>query len=68
MRWATIAIARMFRGVFLVREARARAASRVAETFGLATAQEVRELDSRADLLLGRARRAASERRRGRAS
>jgi hypothetical protein len=61
MRWLTLGLARVFRGVFVLREARARAVARAANGLGLATDQELRELEARADLALGRLRRAQEE-------
>ncbi len=52
---------RIFRGVFVIRRARARALARAAETLSLATRPEVDALNARADLALGRARRRRDE-------
>jgi len=52
---------KLFRGVFLIRRARARALTRAAKALRLATRPEVDTLVARADLALGRARRRRDE-------
>jgi hypothetical protein len=54
-------LARVFRSVFLVRRARARALARTARTLQLATRSDIGRLNARADLVLGRARRERDE-------
>jgi hypothetical protein len=54
-------LARLFRTVYVARERQARAVARLAKRLGIATDQELRELEAQADLLLGRARRLARD-------